>query len=126
MKISNLTVSVTQLFSTLTFSQYYNTDGSCKDKMLRQWIFVVYTKPYLPLLKLTLLRVSNIDFDSESSQSLKESVYLWSKNLLLPFNDDSKKQFEMNYLSTTIPDLLQYSLDVNINRIQVSAVLLAS
>lgn len=117
---------VTQLFSTLTFSQYYNTDGSCKDKMLRQWIFVVYTKPYLPLLKLTLLRVSNIDFDSESSQSLKESVYLWSKNLLLPFNDDSKKQFEMNYLSTTIPDLLQYSLDVNINRIQVSAVLLAS
>lgn len=126
MKISNLTVPVTQLFSTLTFSQYYNTDGSCKDKMLRQWIFVVYTKPYLPLLKLTLLRVSNIDFDSESSQSLKESVYLWSKNLLLPFNDDSKKQFEMNYLSTTIPDLLQYSLDVNINRIQVSAVLLAS
>ena len=125
MKISNLTVPVTQLFSTLTFSQYYNTDGSCKDKML-QWIFVVYTKPYLPLLKLTLLRVSNIDFDSESSQSLKESVYLWSKNLLLPFNDDSKKQFEMNYLSTTIPDLLQYSLDVNINRIQVSAVLLAS
>ena len=67
-----------------------------------------------------------MDFDSESSQSLKESVYLWSKNLLLPFNDDSKKQFEMNYLSTTIPDLLQYSLDVNINRIQVSAVLLAS
>lgn len=126
MKISNLTVPVTQLFSTLTFSQYYNTDGSCKDKMLRQWIFVVYTKPYLPLLKLTLLRVSNIDFDSESSQSLKESVYLWSKNLLLPFNDDSKKQFEMNYLSTTIPDLLQYSLDVNINRIQVSAVSLAS
>lgn len=126
MKISNLTVPVTQLFSTLTFSQYYNIDGSCKDKMLRQWIFVVYTKPYLPLLKLTLLRVSNIDFDSESSQSLKESVYLWSKNLLLPFNDDSKKQFEMNYLSTTIPDLLQYSLDVNINRIQVSAVLLAS
>lgn len=126
MKISNLTVPVTQLFSTLTFSQYYNTDGSCKDKMLRQWIFVVYTKPYLPLLKLTLLRVSNIDFDSESSQSLKESVYLWSKNLLLPFNDDSKKQFEMNYLSTTIPDLLQYSLDVNISRIQVSAVLLAS
>lgn len=126
MKISNLTVPVTQLFSTLTFSQYYNADGSCKDKMLRQWIFVVYTKPYLPLLKLTLLRVSNIDFDSESSQSLKESVYLWSKNLLLPFNDDSKKQFEMNYLSTTIPDLLQYSLDVNINRIQVSAVLLAS
>lgn len=126
MKISNLTVPVTQLFSTLTFSQYYNTDGSCKDKMLRQWIFVVYTKPYLPLLKLTLLRVSNIDFDSESSQSLKESVYLWSKNLLLPFNDDSKKQFEMNYLSTTIPDLLQYSLDVNINQIQVSAVLLAS
>ena len=126
MKISNLTVPVTQLFSTLTFSQYYNTDGSCKDKMLRQWIFVVYTKPYLPLLKLTLLRVSNIDFDSESSQSLKESVYLWSKNLLLPSNDDSKKQFEMNYLSTTIPDLLQYSLDVNINRIQVSAVLLAS
>lgn len=126
MKISNLTVPVTQLFSTLTFSQYYNTDGSCKDKMLRQWIFVVYTKPYLPLLKLTLLRVSNIDFDSESSQSLKESVYLWSKNLLLPFNDDSKKQFEMNYLSTTIPDLLQYSLDVNINRIQVSAALLAS
>ena len=126
MKISNLTVPVTQLFSTLTFSQYYNTDGSCKDKMLRQWIFVVYTKPYLPLLKLTLLRVSNIDFDSESSQSLKESAYLWSKNLLLPFNDDSKKQFEMNYLSTTIPDLLQYSLDVNINRIQVSAVLLAS